>query len=437
MTASGRQADRPLLDRVMALSGGSAVVNVLSSGAAFASHVAIARIAGAEVFGLYMIAIAWVSLASFVAIRGWDLTIVRYLPRDRSQRELRDDLLSAAERSVVAASIAIAAVMALVLGGCRVADLGDPELIAALYAGLPLVALMALSQILASVLVVHEKVVVAQSVPNVIRPIGIIAILSAVSILDLISSPMIVMSSTTVGTLLTTWALYRIARRDVPKCNRSLSTTDGIRKNIGHWAGYTKWAFGISTFTLAFNQLDIQIAGWRLSAEDVGMYAAAARLAMYVAFPANAINSAFAPAVAKLWQEKDIEGIQRLTSAMSKRNMLACSVVAVILVVFGEYALALFGEEFRSARECLIILVGGRLAFACTALGGHLLNMTSNHRSALGSISAALVVALVTSVFLSNRYGIEGLAAGMACGCVAWSAITAATCAVRVRVRLW
>jgi O-antigen/teichoic acid export membrane protein len=160
---------------------------------------------------------------------------------------------------------------------------------------------------------------------------------------------------------------------------------------------------------------DTLILGYLASAEDVGIYTVATRLVSLAIFVLNPINSAFVPHVAHLYHLGDRDGVAQVLGAANRWIMRLSVPAFVLLLVFPEQLLSLFGSGYQSAAAVTIILALGQLANAAAGPCGSVLNMTGRVKVSLADNVAALVINVVLNFVLIPRYGVVGSA-------IAWTA---------------
>lgn len=173
------------------------------------------------------------------------------------------------------------------------------------------------------------------------------------------------------------------------------------------------WLSTLATTGLVW--ADTLILGYLASAEDVGIYTVATRLVSLAIFVLNPINSAFVPHVAHLYHLGDRDGVAQVLGAANRWIMRLSVPAFVLLLVFPEQLLSLFGSGYQSGAAVTIILALGQLANAAAGPCGSLLNMTGRVKVSLADNVAALVINVVLNFVLIPRYGVVGSA-------IAWTA---------------
>lgn len=146
------------------------------------------------------------------------------------------------------------------------------------------------------------------------------------------------------------------------------------------------------------------------TASDVGIFGAATRVALLIAFFLLAVNTVIAPKFAELHTNGDFENLKRLTGQFTLIVTLASTPVFLILLIWNEEVMGLFGADFRAGGTALAILVLGQAANTITGTAGHLLMMTGHERDVRDAAIAGSISLLVTGLILVPPLGLLGAA---------------------------
>ncbi|MCO7234132.1 MULTISPECIES: flippase [unclassified Cobetia] len=158
-------------------------------------------------------------------------------------------------------------------------------------------------------------------------------------------------------------------------------------------------------------QVDIIMLGQLTSALEVGYYRIAIQLSDGIGGVLLAISLVIAPQIARLHALKDWSRIQQIVVIAHRAGFLILLPVGVIISLYSEFFIVnIFGKEYESASESLILLVIGKIIYATVGFAGIVMSM-------LGRAGAATTIALVTlianvalNITLIPIYGIEGAA---------------------------
>lgn len=159
--------------------------------------------------------------------------------------------------------------------------------------------------------------------------------------------------------------------------------------------------------------------------EDVGVYQVATRLVLLSAIFVAPIGLAFAPRIADLYQRRERETLARTYHTVSGWIMRLAVFPFVVLVLFPDQLLGIFGGGFPRGASVTIILAFGALAHASTGPSITLLNMMGRPGMALANNVATIIVNIGLNLWLIPAYGIVGAAVGWLCSIVFSNALVA------------
>ncbi len=153
----------------------------------------------------------------------------------------------------------------------------------------------------------------------------------------------------------------------------------------------------------------IMLGIWR-SEEEVGIYNVAVRLSMITSFTLMAINSIAAPKFAEFWGRKDMEGLKRVAQQSTKLIFWSSAPVLILYLIFPEWFMKLFGEEFKEGAIALVILTIGQFVNAASGSIGNILQMTGKQLIVQNVIFICLFINVILNYLLIPQYGIVGAA---------------------------
>ena len=154
-----------------------------------------------------------------------------------------------------------------------------------------------------------------------------------------------------------------------------------------------------ATMTVFLGWTDTIILGIFSDSSTVGMYNVVLKIAVLMSFTLQAINSILAPKLSHAFHNNDLTLFHKLVKYSTKVNFIISLVVVVFLIVFRNKILMIFGEEFLSVSNTLIILCIGQLFNALCGPVGTILQMTGHHKV----FRNILFVALLLNITLNNK----------------------------------
>lgn len=174
---------------------------------------------------------------------------------------------------------------------------------------------------------------------------------------------------------------------------------------------------------------DTLILGVMTDSGQVGVYNVATRLVTLAVFVLPPITATFGPHMAHLHHSKDYAGAARAYGSATRWTLLLSMPAFVVLLVFPQQLLHVFGGGFAEGAMVTVILACGQLVGAAAGPCGVVLNMSGRVGLSLFDNAFVLVANVGLNLILIPRWGIVGAA-------VAWSASIIVVNAIKV-VQAW
>ena len=176
-----------------------------------------------------------------------------------------------------------------------------------------------------------------------------------------------------------------------------------------------------ATMTILLGWADTIILGVYETAEVVGRYSVALKIAVVVSFTLQALNSILAPKLSRSFHNNDLKTFNILIKSTTHINLIISFVVVLVLIVFRIPILEIFGDEFTTVSTTLVILCIGQLFNAACGPVGTVLQMTGHHKTFRNILLIALVINITLNLFLIKKYSVDGVAIATATGLAFWN----------------
>lgn len=385
--------------------------SAFGNGLGYLLGIVLARLLGADDFGLYAIGMAVFNVVMLVALCGADTAVVKFA----SEAFERGDRLRAARTLVVALGF-VALVGALAAGllvwssrTWLIAIYGRPQLVpvfAILAVVIPIA--MAVTVLLASLQAGHAFSRVAV-VRYLWEPFGklTLAVLALWAGWGLVGVAGAIGTVSLVSLLL---ALYN-ARTMLSRGLTGGAITRGLAVPL------MRYGLPLSVMTIVgvfAPRTDILFLGYWADPAQVGLYQASYQTAAVLTLIAAALDTAFAPLSAGLFAAGDLTRLKGLYRNVSRWLLTLSFPVALVLIVFGSDILALFGPAFPLAAGCLLLLALGQWINNLTTFAHTILLMSGHARLAMWNTIGTGAFFLCLNWLLIPRWGITGAAAAVA-----------------------
>jgi len=401
---------------------GSLGVRGVSALLMLAMMVFLARVLGADGYGIYSYVLALVQVLGVPAQLGLQELVIREVAAYREKRKW--SLLSGVLRFAFRATLVAGAVVALVVGTIAWTQRmrwSQTELFTLAW-GLLLLALIALGNLRGAALRGLKRIVEGLLPESVFQPLTLLLVCSAVWLWAPQSAlaPDRVMSYHVLAAagafVFGNWMLLRVLPQAVRRAKP--------RYHTRRWLSSVGPLALIGGLQIINSRATLLILGYFGDASDVGVFRIAADGGLLVVFGLRAVNLAIAPHVATLWAVRDIGRLQLLATASARAAFLLALPAAVILVIFGQPILqTVFGDEFASGHLPLTIIVIGQVLNAACGSVVVILNMSGHERIVMRGLVISAVTNLVLSFTFIRLWSIEGAALANVVTLAIWNVI--------------
>jgi O-antigen/teichoic acid export membrane protein len=207
------------------------------------------------------------------------------------------------------------------------------------------------------------------------------------------------------GTMAAFLALY-LAQKAIPILNNRKKPIYALKKLLlfSYPQLFSEFFVSMTSYT------DTLMLGYFRSAAEVGIYSIAAKLGLSAFMISASFRLVFAPIIADLHHQGDLERLSALFKVVTRWIFTLSLPVFLVLILFPEAILKIFGKDFTAGSTCLIILSLGYLLCSGAGPVNHMILMTG--RSGLNSVNhlIGLILNLALNYLLIPKYGILGAA---------------------------
>ena len=408
----------PSLERVKR--GGVAAfgIFIVGAGLTYCSQLLIARIVGADAFGIYAYVFAWMVVLAYFSALGFDVALLRFVPAYRAERAypLLKGVIQYAERRAMAVSIGIVAIGTLVV--LLTPGMSSP-LKNTFLVGFVLVPVWALLWIRSSAVRAFGGVISALAPDRMVRDGMLLAIVAfATSVIGVSIDAPWVMTATVAGSLvglcLSSLAKHRLRPRvmDTLVAEYAAST----------WRRTALPLVIIAGVESLLNRTGVLLLGWAGHTTDAGIYGLAFNIAFLAALPRTAVNTLFAPTISHLFARKDQAMLQVLVSTSALWTLCGAAGIALVLSLLADPLLSWFGHGYEAGVPALRILLIGQVFAASVGSQLHVMNMTGHERSAAVLLVISTVVNALVSMIMIHQFGLTGAAIATTVTLIVWNA---------------
>lgn len=400
------------------------------AGFAYGAQVLAARFLGQEGFGVYALALVWLTLLGHLAVGGTNQSLCRYVAEDLAtggsdfaRGFVRFGIVWALAAGTLLGLVAIAIVLL-----CR--GLVDDAVVlpfALAFVAVPLLAVQDNLEALARAL---NRPLLGIGPVYLVRHGVAVMIFAALMLSSTEPSLPVAISATVVALLVGILVQIRLLRP-------ALAAAIGPGERRFRVRAWLRTAFPIAlvdaTELLLLNA-DVLVVGLFLPPEAVATYFAATRLAQileYVRYSATAATAPRYAALAATGRRAELHRLVALVTASSGALTLAG---ALVLTFAAPMLLKLFGPDFGSAAILVPILASGMVATCLLGPGEDVLTMLGEERVCAASFAFSLALHLGLLFCLVPAFGLIGAATAAALTMTCRSAILAAFAYARLGI---
>lgn len=405
--------------RRVALGGVTAfAIFVVSAGVTACSQLLIARLVGADTYGVYAYVIAWITILAYFSALGFDIALMRFLPAYQAKGAwgLARGVIRYAEQRALAVGVLV------ILAGASIILIWSrhftPELRNTFLIGFVLVPVYALLWIRCAIVRGFGGVVLALTPDKIVRD-GLLLILVVLAHFGLrrhTDAPLVMMATlvgSTVALGLASLAMRRL-RPDV-------ITHSPPEYAAAIWCHTAVPLVIITAAEALLNRTGVVLLGWFGETKDAGIYSLAFNISFLVVLPRTAINTLFAPTISSLYTRNDRATLQALVTKSASWTLCAAGCIALALAVLAEPILTWFGKDFANGVPALRILLVGQVIAASYGSQLYVMTMTEHERSAAALLILSAAVNVVASIFFISILGLTGAAIATTIALIIWN----------------
>jgi len=368
----------------------------------------LARFLQAYEYGLF--AFTWscvIILGEFLSFGFYNL-IQRLIPEYRvsNQAALLRGALWGAATTILLSSIAITILITLSLYG-----LVQAQLVSSTYANLLIVGALslpafALADYISGVGRSYGWMVRAFAPTALFRPLAIMGLFVGTIAFGVSSSALTAITCATIAIWLTFLFSLLIIGKVMPAKDYQGERNYKFRP----WIMAALPMMMISSFELLLFNIDVLMISWFLPPDQTGLYFAATKIMVLVAFLNFAVGSAFTASYANHYLEDNQEALAKSIRRSASLTFYPSLLMITGIVFFKEQLLSLFGPEFETASYIIFPLSIGLICRALVGPGERILMMTGKHYTCGAIYLGTVITDIILNIILIPHYGLLGAA---------------------------
>lgn len=216
-----------------------------------------------------------------------------------------------------------------------------------------------------------------------------------------------------IGLLSTLMVYVTLGRLEYPKEVQSVSLPAIIRRSF-------PMSISFMCFLL-MQSVDIILIGKFMDFSQVAFYSVAVKLTTIVALVLSSVNAVFAPKISELYALGHMAELKHQIRRVTRMIFVITLPIVLILSLFTDQLLSLFGSGYTASSKALWILLGAQALNAACGSVGVFMNMTGDQNRFRNIVLIALGANIVLNWYLIPQFGLAGAATATAMSMVAWN----------------
>jgi len=376
----------------------------------FMSLVLIARTIGADVYGVFLLALTVINIGAMFCTAGFTNGVLHFVSMYKAKNDLsriKGIIFSALK---VSSLLSVISGIILFFSAHEIANniFHIPMMENVLKALIVIIFIKAVMTIFLSSIWGFQLIKYKVYVEKIIQPITRLILLSSLFVVGFRLSG--VLSATVISFLVSCcFALYYLIKT-VPFYRKDLKPIFETKKLI---------AFSLPLLSMGFlallaQHIDMLMIGYFMSSIDVGIYGAVSKIAIFGILAFSAFNPVFKPIISELHSRGEKKKIEHIFKLGTRWIFYTGLPIYLVMIFFAKPILRILGPNFPTGGPCLIILSVGYLFRILSGPTSNVIMMTGRPKINLLNSIVFCGLNVMLNYILIPKYGIVGAATATA-----------------------
>ncbi len=179
-----------------------------------------------------------------------------------------------------------------------------------------------------------------------------------------------------------------------------------------------------SVMYVVFLRSDKLIISFFDTASNLGIYSLAVKIATFSVIFLSAANQILAPKISATYSQGNKERMINVINTGTKLVFWFSLPLIILLVIFSDFILGIFGPEFIEGKNALLILLVGFLANILSGPVGQVLQMTNREKVFQNIMVISAILNVILNFILIPFYGIVGAAISTTLCNIFWNLVS-------------
>ena len=215
-----------------------------------------------------------------------------------------------------------------------------------------------------------------------------------------------------IGVLLVTTLVMLVLIFKTINSAKEQRSTDAV--SVMHVSLLPLWGSGL--LGMWFMNMPILLLPHFTTTDEIGVFSMAYRLITIAVNILMVLASIYGPRFARDFAVGNVEGLRQGLRQTRLISMLIYFPLFILFVLIPGQVMQIFGKEFASGGQWLLVMALGQMVYASTGLVGYMMNMIHQDRQEFWIMLSASIFMLISIVVLGHWFGTTGVAGGFAMG---------------------
>jgi O-antigen/teichoic acid export membrane protein len=213
-----------------------------------------------------------------------------------------------------------------------------------------------------------------------------------------------------------TFLLLKRMKRHATTPSNEFNTADMVRESLPMMMA--------NSMLLVAGWINTIMLGIWSTESDVGIFSVVLKIATFATFMLMSINAIATPRFAQLYHKNEMSALKDYTQQTTRVIFYSSTPIFVLIIVFHEWLLSLFGEEFRAGGIALLITMAGQFFNVFAGSVGAILNMTGRQKVFRNIIFISTAFNIILCAILIPRMGLNGSAIASMAFMASWNLLS-------------
>lgn len=366
----------------------------------------LARMLGAEQFGLYSLALSTATILSTISLLGMDDAVLRFLAIYASQEDEESmwGMLQLTFGFTIITSILLSAGLYFFAEPIAVTFFSEPMLATMLRLVAVIVPFLALSNMLLFATRGFKRMDYGVISKNFIQITVRIILLSILLLINL--NAFTAMVTFGLADVTSSIVLTYFLNKEFP-LRRAIKNAKRDARALLSFS-FPFWFSDI--INTVRNNIQVMLLGSLSTITSAGIFTIVDKVNLISIITYHSVQTSIRPIIAELQSKDEWQEVGRLYHTSTRWGLLVNIPMTLIMVLFSREILLLFGESFVDGGTALIILALSEFIKVFTGMSGTIIDMSGLNRLKMVNTIIQVVMAVGINIYLIPRWGLLGAA---------------------------